>query len=231
MRKIWRTPSSDSPSHLVKISGPSTEMKFTPHSLASALASSVLPVPGGPYEQDADMRRQAARGQDLRIAQRQFDRLLQPAFDRVEPADVAPRYVRHADQGFAQRRGPGLRQRQLEVFALDPQILERDAEGGAMVLQIAGAAAQPREPGVAAQLHQVGAEEAVGALGDLVEIGLGVVRQRHLAGVNFQDFAPAGDVGRADENLAVEAAGPAERRIDGVDAIGGADHDHRSRRA
>jgi len=41
-------PSSDSPSHLVKISGPSTEMKLTPHSFAMALASSVLPVPEGP---------------------------------------------------------------------------------------------------------------------------------------------------------------------------------------
>ena len=65
----------------------------------------------------------------------------------------------------------------------------------------------------------------MGALGDLVEIGLRVVGERHLAGVDFQDLAPAGDVGRADEDLAVEAAGPPERRIDGVDAVGGADHD------
>ena len=92
-------------------------------------------------------------------------------------------------------------------------------------VQIAGAAAQPRQAGVAAQLHQVGAEEAVGALGDLVEIGLRVVGERHLAGVDFEDLAAAGDVGRADEDLAVEAAGPAERRIDGVDAVGGADDD------
>ncbi len=50
--------------------------------------------------------------------------------------------------------------------------------------------------------------------------------ERHFAGVDFQDFAPAGDVGRADEDFAVEAARPAERRIDRVDAVGGADHDH-----
>ena len=62
--------------------------------------------------------------------------------------------------------------------------------------------------------------------GDLVEIGLRVVGERHLPGVNLQDFAAAGDVGRPDEDLAVEPAGPAERRIDGVDAVGGADDDH-----
>ena len=46
---------------------------------------------------------------------------------------------------------------------------------------IAGAAAQPAQPGVAAQFHQVGAEEAVRALCDLVEISLRVVGQRHFA--------------------------------------------------
>lgn len=46
---IWRTALSDSPNHLLTISGPFTEMKFDPDSLARALAMSVFPVPGGPY--------------------------------------------------------------------------------------------------------------------------------------------------------------------------------------
>ena len=121
--------------------------------------------------------------------------------------------------------GLRLRQRQLEILALDPQVLERNPERGAMVRQVAGAAAQPAQAGIAAELHQVGAEEAVGALGDLAEEGLRVVGQRHLAGMDFEDLAPAGRIGRADEDLAIEPARAAERRIDRIDAVGGADHD------
>mmetsp|Transcript_27219 Transcript_27219/g.60264 ORF Transcript_27219/g.60264 Transcript_27219/m.60264 type:complete len:626 (+) Transcript_27219:604-2481(+) len=39
---------SDSPTYILSSSGPLTEMKFAPDWLASALASSVLPQPGGP---------------------------------------------------------------------------------------------------------------------------------------------------------------------------------------
>ena len=42
-----RTLASDSPNHMVSSSGPLTEMKFAWHSLAMALASSVLPQPAG----------------------------------------------------------------------------------------------------------------------------------------------------------------------------------------
>ncbi len=40
---------SDSPTHLLKISGPLTEMKFASDSVATALASRVFPQPGGPW--------------------------------------------------------------------------------------------------------------------------------------------------------------------------------------
>ena len=43
LRKTSRTPVSDSPTHLDSSSGPLTEMKFTSLSVATALASSVLP--------------------------------------------------------------------------------------------------------------------------------------------------------------------------------------------
>mmetsp|Transcript_30498 Transcript_30498/g.61459 ORF Transcript_30498/g.61459 Transcript_30498/m.61459 type:complete len:238 (-) Transcript_30498:649-1362(-) len=43
-----RTFDSDSPNHMVKSSGPLIEMKFDWHSFAMALASRVLPQPGGP---------------------------------------------------------------------------------------------------------------------------------------------------------------------------------------
>lgn len=48
LSKISRTLASDSPNHMVRSSGPLTEMKLAWHSLAIALASSVLPHPGGP---------------------------------------------------------------------------------------------------------------------------------------------------------------------------------------
>ena len=38
-----------SPTHIVSISGPFTDMKFAPDSFATAFASKVFPVPGGPY--------------------------------------------------------------------------------------------------------------------------------------------------------------------------------------
>mmetsp|Transcript_27045 Transcript_27045/g.66691 ORF Transcript_27045/g.66691 Transcript_27045/m.66691 type:complete len:291 (+) Transcript_27045:295-1167(+) len=47
--KSWRTARSDSPTNLERSSGPLTLMKQAPLSLATALASSVLPQPGGPY--------------------------------------------------------------------------------------------------------------------------------------------------------------------------------------
>lgn len=48
LSKISRTLASDSPNHMVRSSGPLTEMKLAEHSLAMALARSVLPQPGGP---------------------------------------------------------------------------------------------------------------------------------------------------------------------------------------
>lgn len=48
LSKISLTLASDSPNHMVNNSGPLTEIKLAEHSLATALASKVLPQPGGP---------------------------------------------------------------------------------------------------------------------------------------------------------------------------------------
>mmetsp|Transcript_3130 Transcript_3130/g.10938 ORF Transcript_3130/g.10938 Transcript_3130/m.10938 type:complete len:201 (-) Transcript_3130:1479-2081(-) len=48
LSKTSRTFASDSPNHMVSSSGPLTEMKLAPQQLATALAMSVLPHPGGP---------------------------------------------------------------------------------------------------------------------------------------------------------------------------------------
>ena len=46
--KIFRTPSSDLPTHILKRLGPLIWMKFDSDSLATAFARRVFPVPGGP---------------------------------------------------------------------------------------------------------------------------------------------------------------------------------------
>mmetsp|Transcript_26322 Transcript_26322/g.80952 ORF Transcript_26322/g.80952 Transcript_26322/m.80952 type:complete len:205 (-) Transcript_26322:50-664(-) len=48
LSKSDRTLASDWPNHIVKSSGPFTEMKLAPHSFATAFAISVFPQPGGP---------------------------------------------------------------------------------------------------------------------------------------------------------------------------------------
>src|SRR6266545_2936397 len=52
--KIIRTAFSDSPTHLDMTSGPFIEMKFASDSVATAFASSVLPLPGGGGEVRSD---------------------------------------------------------------------------------------------------------------------------------------------------------------------------------
>ena len=54
--KVSRTLRSDSPTYMSSSSGPLTEMKFMSHSVATAFATRVLPVPGGPYSKMARRR-------------------------------------------------------------------------------------------------------------------------------------------------------------------------------
>ena len=76
---------------------------------------------------------------------------------------------------------------------------------------------------LARQRGDVGADEAVGAAREIVEIDVG--RERHAARVDPEDFAAAGLVGHADHDLAVEAAGPAERLVDRFGPVGRGDDD------
>ena len=89
--------------------------------------------------------------------------------------------------------------------------------------------AQRRHRRLAAERLQIGADEAVRDRGEPVEID--VVGERHAARVDLEDLAPAGRVGNADLDLAVEAAGTAQRRVERVGQVGGGDHDHLAARA
>jgi hypothetical protein len=43
--------------------------------------------------------------------------------------------------------------------------------------------------------------------------------------VDLEDRLAAGDVGRGDEDLAIEAPGPQQRRVELVEQVGGGHHD------
>ncbi len=70
---------------------------------------------------------------------------------------------------------------------------------------------------------EVGTDESVGRRGESLDGH--VVGERHPAGVDFEDFAAAPLVGRADFDFAVEATAAPERRVDGVHAVRRADDD------
>jgi hypothetical protein len=75
---------------------------------------------------------------------------------------------------------------------------------------------------LARQRGDIGADEAVGGAGQLIQID--PFGQRHAAGVDPEDLAPAAFVGHADHDLAVEPAGAAQRLVDRVGPVGGGDH-------
>ena len=56
--------------------------------------------------------------------------------------------------------------------------------------------------------------------------GIDIGRQRHLAHMHLQDLLAAQDVRVGHDDLAVEAAGAQQRRIEHVGAVGGGDQDH-----
>ncbi len=86
-----------------------------------------------------------------------------------------------------------------------------------------GLAVAPRgeDRGLVDQVLQVGAREAGGLLGQgLQEHAL---LQRLAAAVDLQDGHAALDVGAVEHDLAVEAAGAQQRRVEHVGAVGGGD--------
>ena len=52
-----------------------------------------------------------------------------------------------------------------------------------------------------------------------------MLAERHAAGVDAEDLAPPALVGHADHDLAVEAAGPAQRLVDRLGPVGRGDDD------
>ena len=73
------------------------------------------------------------------------------------------------------------------------------------------------------EVHQVGAGEAGRAAGDGLEVD--VRRHRHLADMDLEDLLAADDVRIGDDDLAIEAAGTKQRRVEHVGTVGRGDED------
>ena len=88
-----------------------------------------------------------------------------------------------------------------------------------------GLVAPRREQGgLIDQVGQVGTGEPWGGAGQV--LGDDALSQRLALGVHVEDLFPAQDVGPVDDDLAVEAPGPEQGRVEDVGPVGGGDHDH-----
>ena len=85
------------------------------------------------------------------------------------------------------------------------------------------AAAGGEQRGLVEHVGQVGAGEAGGAAGDDREVD--ARRHRLALGVHLEDLPAALHVGAVDGDLAVEAAGTKQRRVEDVGPVGGGDED------
>src|SRR5262249_55513042 len=76
--------------------------------------------------------------------------------------------------------------------------------------------------GLVAEVCEVGAGQPGGPAGDEVEVDF---LDRLVARVHPENLLAAPQVGKTDEDLAVETAGPQERLVETVDPVRGGDHD------
>src|SRR6201999_1519089 len=88
---------------------------------------------------------------------------------------------------------------------------------------LAVARARGQERRLVDQVRQVGPGEAGGLARQRVEVD--VTGERLAPRVNFKDVFAAFAVGTVDDHLAVEAAGPQQRRVEDVGTVGRRDQD------
>ncbi|BAT05417.1 Os08g0413050, partial [Oryza sativa Japonica Group] len=199
--------------------------------LGDGLGHHRLAAPRRAVEEHAARRRHAKQVEHLRVLHRVLHRLLELALDLAQAADVVPRHLGHLDDpGLAQGGGLGDLHGELEVVHGDGQRVE-DLHVDGVVLDVDDVQLLPDalHGGLGAERGEVGADEPVGVLADALEVD--VVGERHVLGVDAEDLEAAELVGDADVELAVEAAEAAERRVEAVGAVGGADDDHLGPRA
>ncbi len=125
LRKTSRTPLSDSPTYFESSAGPLTGMKLTSVWLATALASIVLPQPGGPESRIPRGRFDTGLSEDLGVLERPLDGLDQLPFDLVQAPHLLPRDVGNLDEDLADGRGLDLAQRPSKSVILTSSVRSR----------------------------------------------------------------------------------------------------------
>ena len=172
---------------------------------------------GRAVEQEALGRADAEPAERLGVLERQLDALAQRLLRLVEPADVVPADVRDLDHDLAHRARLDALDGLHEVVPRDDELVEHLGRDLALLeVDLGQVAAERLDGGLARERREVGADEAVGHARELVEVD--VLGERHAARVDVEDLAAARLVGHADDDLAVEPAGPAQRLVDGVEA-------------
>ena len=121
--------------------------------------------------------------------------------DGDPPALVGGQHV-----GFLRRAGDDPVDRLLQRRLVDLRIAFADREERRLVDEVG----------------ELGAGEAGAEFGDLVEVD--AVGEVAAFGVQLEDLEAAVDVGDVDDDLAVEAARPQQRRVEDVGTVGGAHH-------
>src|SRR3989338_8209607 len=180
---------------------------------------------GRAEQQDSAHRAYSQARESFGLFERKFDSLFQFFLDFLQAAYLLPFDVRHFDVHFPQRGGAHFAQGVVEICFLDPDFLQ-DFLGDFLVLQIdfRQHAAQRFHRRFLNQALQISADEAVRLRSQFVEGN--VFLQGHSTSVDLQDFLSSLFVGRAYFYLAVEPPWPAQRRVERVRAVGGADDYH-----
>ena len=151
-----------------------------------------------------------------------LDQLLEVALDLLETTNVVPGDVGDLHDGLAEAAGVGNAEGVAEVVLVDGHGVE-DLGVDLLVLNVdeVHLLADALHGGLGTEGGDVGTDEAVGLAGN--GLGIDVLVELHVAGVDAEYLETAILVGDADVDLAVEAAEPTEGGIDGVGTVGGTD--------
>ncbi|GIX64830.1 uncharacterized protein BcabD6B2_42650 [Babesia caballi] len=193
----------------------------------NGLGQQRLAAPGRAIEEHALARGLPELPELLRMLHRVLDRLDQLLLDLLEAAHVVPRRLRDLHPALAQRRRVAYGHSLGEVAVLYHELVEHRGRDLVLELQhvhggqVLADAAHGR---LEAELRQVSPDVAVALLCDFPERYVGA--EPHAARLDLQNLVPLLLVAGGDLDLAVEAAEAAQRRVNGVDAIGSGEHDH-----
>ena len=162
--------------------------------------------------------------EQFRLGQRPLDAFLEPLLDLFQTTYLVPRDLGDLEIDFAQSARLDILDSLTEVRHGDLHLLEHLGRNLLLVeVNLREVSAQGLHRRLADQSRDVGADEAVRVIEQPVDVE--VVANRHATGVDIDDLFAAVLVGHADLQLTIKAAGSAQSRIDGVTAVGCADHD------